>query len=114
MSDSSGDIHEDASYEDIRTTDKPRLILKPPKSPGPARTNKVYVVPPRLTSAQKLRYKPPNEISFAFNLETRFDEIIGEYTEGKKLYYFARHDGGIAHKVSTRVFRSNGRLLISK
>jgi chromodomain-helicase-DNA-binding protein 4 len=103
MSDSSGDIHEDASYKDIRTPDKPRLILKPPKSPGPTRTNKVYVAPPRLPSIQKQQYKPVNEISFAFDLETRFDEIIGEYTEGKKLFYFARHDGGIAHKVSTRI-----------
>jgi hypothetical protein len=105
MSDSSGDIHEDASYKDIRAPDKSRLILKLPKSPGPARTNKVYVAPPRLHPAQKQQYKPANEISFALNLETRFDEIIGEYTEGQKLYYFARHDGGIAHKVSTRVFR---------
>jgi len=104
MSDSSGDIHEDASYKGVRTPDKPRLILKPPKSPGPARMNKAYVAPPRLPSSQKQQYKPANEMYLALDLETRFDEIIGEYTEGKKLYYFARHDGGIAHKVSRRVF----------
>lgn len=100
MSDSSEDIHEDASYRDSRTPD---LILKPLRAPGPTRTNKVYVAPPRLPLAQKQQYKPANEISFPFDLETRSDEIIGEYTEGKKLYYFARHDGGIAHKVSTRI-----------
>ena len=99
MSNSSGDFHKDASHEDTRTLIKLRKL---PTSPISARTNKFYVAPPRLPLAQKQQYKPANETSFG--LDTRVDEIIGEYTEGKKLYYFARRDGGIAHKVFPRVF----------
>jgi hypothetical protein len=76
-------------------------LRKLPKSSVLARTHQFYVAPPRLPLAQKQQYKPANEGSFG--LDTRVDEIIGEYTEGNKVYYFARQDGGIAHKVCPRV-----------
>ena len=31
--------------------------------------------------------------------ETPVNEVIGEYREGKVLYYYARYDGGIAYRV---------------
>ena len=61
-----------------------------------------FVLPPRLPAAQKKQYKPPNETSLRAESETYVNEVIGEYREGNVLYYYARYDGGIAHRV--RVF----------
>jgi len=64
---------------------------------------KVFVSVPRISSERKLLYKPLNK-SF-LGIETRVDEVIGEYHEDDTLYYFARYDGGIARKV--RVLKVN-------
>ena len=61
-----------------------------------------FVLLPRLSAAQKKQYKPPNETSLRAESETHVNEVIGEYREGNVLYYYARYDGGIAHRV--RVF----------
>lgn len=57
---------------------------------------------PTLPATQKKQYKPPNETSLRVESETHINEVIGEYREGNVLYYYARYDGGIAHRV--RVF----------
>jgi chromodomain-helicase-DNA-binding protein 4 len=59
----------------------------------------LFVLPPRLPAAQKKLYNPSNETSLS---EILVNEVIGEYREGNVLYYYARYDGGIAHRV--RVF----------
>ena len=66
-----------------------------------SRPQKPFILPPRLPAAQKKQYKPPNETSLGplTESETHVDEVIGEYREGNELYYFARYDGGIAHRV---------------
>ena len=61
-----------------------------------------FVLPPRLPAAQKRQYKPPNETSLRPESEADVNKVIGEYSESGVLYYFARYDGGIAHRV--RVF----------
>lgn len=67
-----------------------------------SRSRDPFVLLPRLPAAQKKLYKPPNETSLRAESETHVNEVIGEYREGNMLYYYARYDGGIAHRV--RVF----------
>lgn len=70
-----------------------------------SRSRDLFVLLPRLPAAQKKLYKPPNETSLGAEIEigvTTVNEVIGEYREGDVLYYYARYDGGIAHRV--RVF----------
>lgn len=59
-----------------------------------------FIVPPTLPPSQKEQYKPVTETSLKTEFYPKVDEVIGEYREGNNLYYFARYDGGIAHKVS--------------
>jgi len=66
---------------------------------APRRVHNAFVLLPTLSSEKKLLYKPLSKSSFGLDFEARVDEIIGEYREGKALYYFARYDGGIARKV---------------
>lgn len=61
-----------------------------------------FVLLPRIPAAQKKLYKPANETSLRAKSETYVNEVIGEYREDNVLYYYARYDGGIAHRV--RVF----------
>lgn len=61
---------------------------------------KPFVLLPRFSSERKRLYKPLTKGYLRADLGPRVDEVIGEYREGKTLYYFARYDGGIARKVS--------------
>ena len=58
-----------------------------------------FIALPRLSIEKKRLYRPFNQTSLGKELETPVDEVIGEYCDRKTLYYFARYDGGIAHKV---------------
>lgn len=58
-----------------------------------------FISPPSIPTAQKKLYKMATETSLKSQVEAKVDEIIGEYLESNELYYFARYDGGIAHKV---------------
>jgi chromodomain-helicase-DNA-binding protein 4 len=69
-----------------------------------SRSRGPFVLPPRLPAAQKIKYKPTNETSLRAEGVTRVNEVIGEYLESNVLYYYARYDDGIAHRV--RVFPS--------
>ena len=69
-----------------------------------SRSRGPFVLPPRLPDAQKKLYKPPNETSLRAESETHVNEVIGEYREGNMLYYYARYDGGIAHRVLSPAF----------
>ncbi|KAF9015550.1 SNF2 family N-terminal domain-containing protein [Cyathus striatus] len=57
-----------------------------------------FISPPFLSAAQKKQYKPLPESSLAPEVDIPIDEVIGEHKENRQLYYFARFDGGIAHK----------------
>ena len=58
-----------------------------------------FVLPPELSASQKKLYKPPNETSLRAENDIDVNEVIGEYREGNVNYYYARYDGGIAHRV---------------
>lgn len=54
---------------------------------------------PVLTLTQKNAYKMASDTSLKSGNQLKVDEVIGEYSVGGILYYFARYEGGIAHKV---------------
>uniref|UniRef100_A0A8H7YAC3 Chromatin remodeling factor mit1 n=1 Tax=Psilocybe cubensis TaxID=181762 RepID=A0A8H7YAC3_PSICU len=81
-----------------------KLVLKMPSTPTAPRTGRVFVSAPRLPSAQKRQYKRTSETSLILGTSRRVDEVIGEYTIGGELYYYARYDGGIAYKFQARTF----------
>ncbi|KAF8078789.1 SNF2 family DNA-dependent ATPase [Lyophyllum atratum] len=94
----------------------PALLFSPEKSLGPASTPQplpqalqpvdsapprkraFFISPPSIPAAEKQLYKAANETSLRNNVEMEVDEVIGKYREGNMLYYFARYQGGIAHK----------------
>lgn len=75
--------------------------LHTPKSPSvrPSNRRPFFIEPPLLSMEQKKQYKTLPETTLKSEVELAVDEVIGEYREGHNLYYFARYDGGIAHKV---------------
>ncbi|KAJ7102108.1 SNF2 family DNA-dependent ATPase [Mycena belliarum] len=86
--------------------DDPTLLFTPQQpSASTTRTRDIldYVDLPSMASAKKVGYRTRLESSLA-NDEVEFtvDEIIGEYTENRISYYYARYLGGIAHKYSPR------------
>ena len=64
-----------------------------------SRSRDFFFLLPRLSAAQKKQYKPPNETSLTETSLPQVNELIGEYREGDVHYYYARYDGGIAHRV---------------
>ena len=64
-----------------------------------SRSRGFFVLAPRIPAAQKKQYKPANETSLRAESETHVNEVIGEYREDGVLYYYARCDGGITHRV---------------
>jgi chromodomain-helicase-DNA-binding protein 4 len=76
-----------------------------PSSPAPPPTRQVetfYIEPPILGSEEKSKYKtlPPEHVTSGFVFDAPdVDQVIGEYLDGADLYYFARFQDGIAHKV---------------
>lgn len=94
----------------------PALLFTPEKSLGPVNSppstsqpipvkmtrptrQTFFVSAPIIPAAQKKLYKAPAETSLKSEVEEAIDEVIGQYQEGNILYYFARLQGGIAHKV---------------
>ena len=83
------------------------LFTPPPQNASPTSSlesssshpRDFFVEPPVLTSAQKNTYKTALDTSLKPQNQLKVDEVIGEYSVGGILYYFARYQGGIAHKV---------------
>ncbi|TFK36879.1 hypothetical protein BDQ12DRAFT_686022 [Crucibulum laeve] len=71
-----------------------------------------YVALPILPASQKKQYKPVTESSLAAEFQPRVNEVIGEYKEGNRLYYFACYDGGIAHKYPSTPFERRHKGLV--
>jgi len=84
----------------------PPKFLSPhggPSTPSSSSSFRHFVIePPLLTPAQKSTYKFASDTSLKPGNELKVDEVIGEYRVDGILYYFARHAGGIAYKVSCR------------
>jgi chromodomain-helicase-DNA-binding protein 4 len=74
----------------------------PPPDPKARQTEIFYIEPPVLNSDEKSKYKtlPPQFVTSGFIFDAPdVDQVIGEYRDGSDLYYFARFQDGIAHKV---------------
>lgn len=89
-----------------RSLPKPKTVIvvddTPPPSPQPATTSGssqrsvvAYVSLPEFSAERKARYKSFKDST----LFPKIDEIIGEYVQGSRLWYFARFQGGIAYRV---------------
>ncbi|KAF9527780.1 SNF2 family N-terminal domain-containing protein [Crepidotus variabilis] len=85
----------------------------PPKKPLAGRSL-FFVAPPVLNSARKRQYQPLNKFLDKDEPETRVNEVIGEFQDGPTLYYFARYDGGIAHKFLADTFAEKHPKLLEK
>jgi hypothetical protein len=86
-----------APNDDSPTSFSESLSLKP----------RAFVIePPILTPVQKSAYKMALDTSLKPGYELKVDEVIGEYRVDGILYYFARHDGGIAYKVGGQCLSS--------
>ncbi|KAF5384826.1 hypothetical protein D9615_001372 [Tricholomella constricta] len=78
----------------------PEASSQPPHPVNKSRPQRhaFFISPPHIPAEEKELYKPANETSLKANVEMEVDEVIGKYREGNMLYYFARYQGGIAHK----------------
>ncbi|KAJ7293407.1 SNF2 family DNA-dependent ATPase [Mycena rebaudengoi] len=87
-------------------TDDPALLFTPtkPAVAGNRRREVLdFIQPPTMASAERRTYKPRPQSSLPLDPEFPADEIIGEYQEGKQLWYYARYMGGIAHRFGAEV-----------
>ncbi|GLB35984.1 putative class II histone deacetylase complex subunits 2 and 3 [Lyophyllum shimeji] len=97
----------------------PALLFSPERSLGPTRAQSspltetvnaalprraFFISPPTIPLAQKKLYQAAKDTFLKDNVEIKVDEVIGEYREGNILYYFARYQGGIAHKFPSFAF----------
>jgi chromodomain-helicase-DNA-binding protein 4 len=74
-----------------------------PVPPKARQTETFFIEPPVLGSAEKTQYKtlPTQFVASGVEFDAPdVDQVIGEYREGIDVYYFARFQDGIAHKVS--------------
>jgi hypothetical protein len=101
-------MSEGASDDLIRLFTPPTssALSEVPKTPSPPpkarQTETFYIEPPVLSSDEKSHYRTLPEQFVASGVEFSapdVDKVIGEYREGTHLYYFARFQDGIAHKV---------------
>jgi len=74
-----------------------------PAFPPTARQTETFFIElPVLGAAEKSQYKtlPTQFVASGVEFDAPdVDQVIGEYREGTDLYYFARFQDGIAHKV---------------
>lgn len=88
-----------ASNSPPAASSSPPPSTPPPKTQTYRRAQNFFIAPPKLLSAQKELYKALPQTSLKSEVKIDVDEVIGEYSENGRLYYFARYAGGIAHKV---------------
>jgi chromodomain-helicase-DNA-binding protein 4 len=82
-------------------SDVPSMAASP-MPPKARQTKTFFIEPPVLGSAEKSQYKtlPTQFVASGVEFDAPdVDQVIGEYREGTDLYYFARFQDGIAHKV---------------
>ncbi|TFK30824.1 hypothetical protein FA15DRAFT_608326 [Coprinopsis marcescibilis] len=76
-------------------------------------SNRLYILPPTLSSSTKALYKSAEEAGLKLEMEIALDEVVGDYTEDGVHYYFARYQGGISHKFRADVFTKRYPALVS-
>ena len=59
-----------------------------------------YIAPPVLPAEQKALYKTSDRSSLSQGNEAKLIEVIGEWKDNGKPFYFARYGNGLAYKVS--------------
>ncbi|KAG6885407.1 hypothetical protein C0993_002140 [Termitomyces sp. T159_Od127] len=57
-----------------------------------------FICPPHIDDEKKKLYKPAGASSLKIDPELLLDEVIGRYREHNVTYYYARYQGGLAHK----------------
>ncbi|KAF8898923.1 SNF2 family N-terminal domain-containing protein [Infundibulicybe gibba] len=73
-----------------------------------------FVLLPQLSASEKEKYIPVRESSLRSEIQLQIDEVIGEYRDGPILFYFARHDKGIAHKFPSVPFKKAYGVLVDE
>lgn len=58
-----------------------------------------FIFPPHISDEEKKLYKPAGASLLRNDSEMLLDEVIGIYREHNVSYYYARYQGGLAHKV---------------
>ncbi|KAG5636366.1 hypothetical protein H0H81_008284 [Sphagnurus paluster] len=102
-----------------QSSSDPALLFSPPnssESPGPVdgplpspehvHSAKIsrppqqtfFILAPSIPVEERKLYKAAKDSSLKDYVEMDVDEVIGKYREGSIVYYFARYQGGIAHK----------------
>lgn len=76
----------------------PEVEAPPPSEPmsGPD----FCIIPPALSAEQKELYQTSDRSSLNTENEAKLIEIIGEWKDNGKRFYFARYGDGLAYKVS--------------
>lgn len=105
------------------------LLFTPPQSPSlldpteerlttsplPTKTRNIfYIELPSFSEAEKEKYKciPEEFVASGAPFEARdVDQIIGEYRDAGVLYYYARFQDGIAHRVCPETILARVRVL---
>jgi hypothetical protein len=76
----------------------PEVEAPPPSEP--MSEPDFYIIPPILSAEQKELYKTSDRSSLNTENEAKLIEIIGEWKDNGKRFYFARYGDGLAYKVS--------------
>ena len=96
--------------ENVTTTSSSREVTAPAAQRPPAT---FFVDPPQLSAAEKQSYLQRTDelLPLEVEVDDSIDEVIGEYSADNELFYFARYQGGLAHKA--RLFPRVTRLSMS-
>ncbi|KAG5353236.1 hypothetical protein C0989_009199 [Termitomyces sp. Mn162] len=78
----------------------PELSPQPLKATGTVPAQRAFfILAPHIADEEKKLYKPAEASSLKHDSEMLLDEVIGHYREHDISYYYARYQGGLAHKV---------------
>ncbi|OCH94711.1 hypothetical protein OBBRIDRAFT_746991 [Obba rivulosa] len=96
--------------------------------PDERRSNSPYVLIPPLPEELRAEYRDLNDLTFtssdddsvveapvpSYEVDEEPKEIVGEYKEGRQLWYFARFSDGISHRFPAADMKSQYRGLVSE
>ncbi|KAH0590929.1 hypothetical protein H2248_001042 [Termitomyces sp. 'cryptogamus'] len=83
----------------------PELSPQPLKATGTVPAQRAFfILAPHIADEEKKLYKPAEASSLKHDSEMLLDEVIGHYREHDISYYYARYQGGLAHKFFSTPF----------
>ncbi|KAF7320271.1 SNF2 family DNA-dependent ATPase [Mycena kentingensis (nom. inval.)] len=91
----------------------PALLFSPERPKTRGRQVLDFVEAQTLSPTTRSSYQEARQATVLRNTPPSVDEIIGEYTEGTQMYYFARQNQGIAHKFPAESFTTEYPGLVS-